>query len=557
LATLLLTPAIASAETRVLKFYHLHTHERAAIAYKRDGRYLPDGLRKINHILRDWRENEEVKINPRLLDLLWQVYRVSGSNDYINVICGYRSPKTNKMLRSRSSGVAKQSQHKLGNAIDFYLPDVPLSKLRKIGLKMQDGGVGYYPSSGSPFVHMDVGNVRHWPRMSRSQLVALFPDGKTMHIPSDGKPLSGYNVALAAYKSRVRNDVILTADNADGGGSKRGLLAALFGGGADEEEDRSGVDDVPASRPTAVAAAPQAAEPEQKQPIEPATILAALPARAVPIPRVAPRPDVDVGPTPNTVVALAEAAPAADASQAENIVEKAANAKLAALNVPLPTWRPAYTAPESDGKTAAIVLADASATASTDPDEAADAIAEILKANQRPELAPTATAYLPVPGTRPDEDVPEAQSVALSSAAEKFAETLAAAEDLAPATLKAPVGSPRLAMLSDPSGKPDPDIFAGVKTTAKGARVRPSDEKRNPQAIVVPVKVASATWALRGESILASAERGSRPEFDPSLVQSPETVYTAGFRKEVEVADARRFTGSAVKFMSVARFESE
>ncbi len=92
--------------------------------------------------------------------------------------------------------------HIQGKAMDFAIPDVSLAKLRVIGLKMQEGGVGFYPTSGSPFVHMDTGNVRHWPRMSRQQLVSVFPDGKTLDIPTDGKPLPGYEQALAAYKAR-------------------------------------------------------------------------------------------------------------------------------------------------------------------------------------------------------------------------------------------------------------------------------------------------------------------------------------------------------------------
>ncbi|TIX62436.1 MAG: DUF882 domain-containing protein, partial [Mesorhizobium sp.] len=192
----------ASAEVRSLKLYHLHTHEKAEIVYKRNGRYDPEGLRKINIILRDWRRNEPTKMDPRLLDLVWEAYRQSGATDYIQVVCGYRSPATNSMLRSRSRGVAEKSQHMLGKAMDFYIPGVPLKKLRNIGLKMQGGGVGYYPSSGSPFVHMDVGNVRHWPGISRQELVGVFPNGKTLHVPSDGRPLPGYEQALAAYKAR-------------------------------------------------------------------------------------------------------------------------------------------------------------------------------------------------------------------------------------------------------------------------------------------------------------------------------------------------------------------
>ena len=204
-AALLLTAVSATgslAEERALKLYNLHTHERATIVFKRNGVYDRKGLAAVNEFLRDWRRDKPTRMDPHLLDLIWQVYQESGSRDYIQVICGYRAPATNAMLRRRSNGVAQNSLHMQGKALDFYIPDVALSKLRAIGLKMQIGGVGFYPSSGSPFVHMDTGNVRHWPRMTRQQLVRVFPDGKTLHVPSDGKPLPGYAQALAAYKAR-------------------------------------------------------------------------------------------------------------------------------------------------------------------------------------------------------------------------------------------------------------------------------------------------------------------------------------------------------------------
>ena len=100
-------------------------------------------------------------MDPQLFDLLWQVYQQSGSRDYIHVVCGYRSPDTNGTLRRRSRGVAKNSLHMQGKAMDFFIPGVALPKLRAIGLRMQTGGVGFYPTSGSPFVHMDTGSVRH------------------------------------------------------------------------------------------------------------------------------------------------------------------------------------------------------------------------------------------------------------------------------------------------------------------------------------------------------------------------------------------------------------
>lgn len=234
----------AFAETRTLKIYHVHTGEKAVITYKRNGRYVEAGLKKLDYILRDWRKDQEIDMDPRLMDLLWEVYQRSGSHDYIHIICGYRTADTNAMLRgrSRASGVAKKSQHILGKAADFFIPDVDLEKLREIGMKFQVGGVGYYPNSGSPFVHMDTGFVRAWPRMTREQLVRLFPNGNTLHLPRDGKPLPGYQTALASYKRRVTDDSIMVAGGSSAGRRSGGnLLAALFGGGGGDE-DEGGLD---------------------------------------------------------------------------------------------------------------------------------------------------------------------------------------------------------------------------------------------------------------------------------------------------------------------------
>ena len=192
----------AQASTRTLKLYYTHTKERTEITFKRNGRYDKDGLRKLNNFLRDWRRNEPTKMDPALFDLLWEVYQKTGSNEYIHVVSAYRSLKTNNMLRSRSSGVAKNSQHTQGRAIDFFIPGVSTAKLRALGLREHMGGVGYYPRSNTPFVHMDTGSVRHWPRMTRAQLAKVFPNGKTIHVPTDGKPMKGYKQALAEIKAR-------------------------------------------------------------------------------------------------------------------------------------------------------------------------------------------------------------------------------------------------------------------------------------------------------------------------------------------------------------------
>eukprot|EP00913_Durusdinium_trenchii_P008100 g7597.t1 len=277
----------AAAEDRTLKLYFVHTGEKAVITFKRNGRFDQRGLAQINQFLRDWRKNEPTKMDPRLFDLVWEVYRRSGAKDYIHVVSAYRSPATNGMLRTRSrnTGVAKNSQHMLGRAMDFYIPGVKLATLRALAMQMQVGGVGYYPTSGSPFVHLDVGGVRAWPRMSRQELVQIFPNGNTIHLPADGKPLPGYDQALADYKKRVGASSIEIASTAGGAPAerkRRSFLASLFGGGgADEAEDneevRTPVSASPRQQPVApVAPASKPADAEDEAPA-PVMVAAAEP----------------------------------------------------------------------------------------------------------------------------------------------------------------------------------------------------------------------------------------------------------------------------------------
>jgi uncharacterized protein YcbK (DUF882 family) len=194
--------AIAEGDTRTISMHHVHTNEDITITYKRDGQYDEAALEKLNWFLRDWRKSQETQMDPHLIDVVWEVQRETGSTQPIWVVCGYRSPETNAMLRRHSTGVARFSQHMLGKAMDFYIPGVPLSELRAYGLRLQRGGVGFYPTSGSPFVHMDTGGIRMWPRMTHDELVKVFPDGRTVHIPTDGRPLPGYALALADIRTR-------------------------------------------------------------------------------------------------------------------------------------------------------------------------------------------------------------------------------------------------------------------------------------------------------------------------------------------------------------------
>lgn len=200
LATLLppaVVPAVAAGNERTLYLHHTHTGKTGKFTFKRNGRFDQKVLNELNVFLADWRTKEPTKMDPALFDLLWSVYREVGGKQPINIVSSYRSPKTNKMLASKSSGVAENSQHMSGKAIDFFIPGVNLAQLRAVAMQHQVGGVGYYPTSGSPFVHLDTGSVRAWPRMTRAQLKKVFPDGKTLHLPTDGKPLSSEGRAYA------------------------------------------------------------------------------------------------------------------------------------------------------------------------------------------------------------------------------------------------------------------------------------------------------------------------------------------------------------------------
>ena len=234
-AVLILAPgatetADANGDTRTIHLHHAHTHEAIDATYMVDGRYDPIVLEKLNWFLRDWRRDEPTHMDPKLFDTIWEVYREAGSRQPIEVMSAYRSPETNSMLRRASRSVAEHSQHILGKAMDQHYVDVPMSKIREIAMRLQRGGVGFYPTAGTPFVHMDVGGVRHWPRMSYDQLSRLFPDGKTVHIPSNGQPLPGYEMARAELEQRGDSFSYPTAGEV----KSKGFFAWLFGGGDDE-----------------------------------------------------------------------------------------------------------------------------------------------------------------------------------------------------------------------------------------------------------------------------------------------------------------------------------
>jgi uncharacterized protein YcbK (DUF882 family) len=168
-AGLMATPLLAApikgqavSGERSISLYNLHNGESLKTVYWQDGVYIPEAMKRINYILRDRRNGEVEHMDPRLIDLLAQLYaKVDGKKPF-HVISGYRSPNTNSYLRkvSAGGGVAKKSLHMQGRAIDIRLPKVSVKHLHNAAVHMKKGGVGYYPNDG--FIHVDTGRVRYW-----------------------------------------------------------------------------------------------------------------------------------------------------------------------------------------------------------------------------------------------------------------------------------------------------------------------------------------------------------------------------------------------------------
>lgn len=144
-----------------LRFFHTHTGERPDVVYRHDDQYDPEAEARINEYLRDYRTGDTHEYDPRLLDLLHDLLISLGRpGAQIDVVCGYRTPRTNEYLRTHGHGVARHSLHMQAMAIDIRVPGVSTTALRDAALRLHRGGVGYYEKSA--FVHVDVGRVRRW-----------------------------------------------------------------------------------------------------------------------------------------------------------------------------------------------------------------------------------------------------------------------------------------------------------------------------------------------------------------------------------------------------------
>ena len=346
--------AAANGDTRTISLYHTHSGESIQATFRVNGQYDPNVLQKLNHFLRDWRNDDSIKMDPRLFDVVWETYRESGSQEPIHIVSAYRSPKTNAMLRRRSKAVAEFSQHMLGKAMDMHYTDVPMSRVREIAMRLQRGGVGYYPTAGSPFVHLDVGNVRAWPRMNYDQLARLFPDGKTVHLPTNGQPLARYDEARAELDSGGSIPTMAQVKS-------KGFFEMLFGGGDEEETVAAAPRPGPRSRvatymenrnqPKTQMAAPAPApeEPRRSPLIEQAqrnlpqgeTYLTPAPLAAAPLPVARPTPAA--AEPPRQTAAMDPRL--FDAPLPTRRPPELAPVQMASINAPLPPMRPAELRP--------------------------------------------------------------------------------------------------------------------------------------------------------------------------------------------------------------------
>jgi uncharacterized protein YcbK (DUF882 family) len=387
--------AVANGDTRTIYLYHQHTKESIAATYLVGGRYDSEVLKQLNWFLRDWRRDEPTTMDPRLFDVVWETYRSAGAGtNPVVVMSAYRSPETNAMLRHRSRGVARHSQHMLGKAMDTSMPGMAMEQIREIGMKMQRGGVGYYPTAGTPFVHLDVGSVRSWPRMNYDNLVRLFPDGKTVHLPSNGQPLARYEEARAELEAG--GNVYLPPSS-----KSKSFFAFLFGGGGEDD------DDGPAPAPVQRGRSRLATAPSRGAQIQVASYAPANndpnddgsrsffsnDGRGAASPQVSraesnlPRGETFMAPTAPQPAPVQAAAPAPAAQP-----EKTQVAALDPAAIKLPK-------PQAD-----------------DDAESALALAAAPMPPRRPDDLPTFAAFAPLPPSRPSEFTPLAYNQPLASA---------------------------------------------------------------------------------------------------------------------------------------------
>ena len=158
------SPALltGAGDIRNLSRVNNRTGESLNTVYWTEGEYIPDALEAVDYIMRDWREDHVHRIDPRAIDILSATQHLLDCDEPFQVVSGYRTRRTNAMLRRRSRGVAKNSYHIKGMAVDIAMKTRSVRQISRAGLSLGAGGVGRY--SRSQFVHLDSGPVRKWGR---------------------------------------------------------------------------------------------------------------------------------------------------------------------------------------------------------------------------------------------------------------------------------------------------------------------------------------------------------------------------------------------------------
>jgi uncharacterized protein YcbK (DUF882 family) len=528
--------AVANGETRTINLYHAHTHEQISATYLVNGQYDQSVLRQLNWFLRDWRRDEPTNMDPRLFDVVWEAYRHAGATEPIHVVSAYRSPETNAMLRRRSRAVAKYSQHMLGKAMDTTMPSMSMARVREVGMRMQRGGVGYYPTAGTPFVHLDVGSVRSWPRMTYDQLARLFPDGKTVHLPTNGHPLARYEEARAEIEARGGGAYVPTERRS------RGFLAFLFGSGEDDE-DSGEVLPAPSARKQWASLAPrnsrsaQGAADQEGAGAE----TSGRSSRSEMVARA--ESDLPRGETQMT------AAPS-------NMDTMPGSDKASGTTAPLPPNRPSsLSGPLLDrqiaangGRVALAALAPDEAAAIYTREQSAELDGKVGAAPlppRRPAGFPAQAAGAPTPPTRPG-DLPQ-MSASLSTAGKKETDVNAAAALARLIEASGGAGAP--SAIATTEKRMQAEVASTEAVIPEPQQAADAEARSNPDAIAL----AYAAHSAGEEEIHSEAPTGLRAAAKSSGEQSevkrsglvPARLDRSNFRTLTNSAPASRATGAS------------
>ncbi len=553
---------VANGDTRTLSMLHKHTGEQILVTFKRNGRYEQDALNKLNWFLRDWRRDEPTRMDPHLFDVVWEVYRSVGAQSPIHVVSAFRSAGTNAMLRRRSRGVAQQSRHITGQAMDFYIPGASMTRVREAGLMLQRGGVGFYPGSANQFVHMDTGSVRHWPKVSRDYLARLFPDGRTVHIPADGRPLAGFDTALAMVRSRggtasrfydSRADESATYEDSDSQGgvirqrsSSMGLFAGLFGGGQQRQAPRAPTPVAVAPAPAPTASATEAAPGIPARQETPAATAAAqpqpAPGRPVQIAPNAPRMLIAAAPVPVRAPSAAVRA-RGNEDEAEQVVAAA----------PLPAARPVIPGEAAPQSAAFAALAPAGNRPAVLPETA---------------QTPIQTAQAPMPAARPQ--VIGGSVVTASAALPALITTgdqrgRTAEGQAAPAMALAFASPSRPVTLPNASPQGPQPRAAAERRQSDQAATRPAPVRTATRApAAAPLMVAPSTEGARGRVVFVrqttdrAATVATLTTPDPRqlrLIEQPTQMVAMAFSQTAAATvPTARFSGQAVSNLRTLEF---